>query len=404
MAKETFVHKVKRLAKRPVRFVAKDWALGFAFPRAYVKAVASCEVDPKKALFLDVKSMRMPDSFPLVMSYLAGAYDMDCKFIGLGQNEFVGWVEYYRRCLALMDELARARYVFVCDACDVLSCVPLRPETKAVQLWHACGAFKKFGMSTADKIFGGSRREKERHPFYENLSLVTVSSPEVCWAYREAMVLDDAPDVVQPLGVSRTDVFYDEAFIAEARAIVEAVIPSAAGRKIILYAPTFRGRVGEAEGPDALDIEAFSAALSNDYVLLVKHHPFVKKPPVIPTNCADFAFLVPQVPTDFLMAAADVCISDYSSIVFEYSLLDRPLLFFAYDLEEYDDWRGFYYDYHELTPGPVLKTTDEVLDFLLHMHERFDYAELAKFREKFMASCDGHATERICKAVVEGVL
>ena len=401
MAKETLAHKAKRLAKRPVRFVAKDWALGFAFPRAYARAAAACAINPNKALFLDVKSTRMPDSFPLVMSYLKGAYNIECTFVGLGQNESIGWFAYYKRCLALMDELAHAKYVFVCDACDVLSCVPLRSETKAVQLWHACGAFKKFGMSTADKIFGGSRREKERHPFYENLSLVTVSSPEVCWAYREAMVLEDAPDIVRPLGVSRTDVFYDKAFLTEARAIVDMAVPEASNRKVILYAPTFRGRVGEAEGPDELDIHALAAALSDEYVLLVKHHPFVKKLPAIPEGCSDFAFHVPQVPTDILMAAADVCISDYSSIVFEYSLLGRPLVFFAYDLDEYDDWRGFYYDYHELTPGPVLKTTGEVLDYLQHLDERFDPSEIDAFRTKFMAACDGHATERICRTIVD---
>ena len=400
MKRKAFARKVKYLIKQPVRFAAKDWALGFAFPRTYAKMVAKYDVDPRRALFLDVKSRQMPDSFPLVMAYLKGAYDIESTFVGLGQNENAGWVEYYKRCLALMGELARAKYVFVCDACDVLSCLPLRPETKAVQLWHACGAFKKFGMSTADKIFGGSRREKERHPFYENLSLVTVSSAEVCWAYREAMVLDQTPDVVQPLGVSRTDVFFDATFLAEARAIVETAVPSISNRKVILYAPTFRGRVGEATGPDALDIEALAAALSDDYVLLIKHHPYVKKPPAIPAGCEHFAFMVPQVPTDILMAAADVCISDYSSIVFEYSLLDRPMAFFAYDLEEYDDWRGFYYNYDELTPGPVLRSTEEVLDYLLNLDERFDAAALAVFREKFMAACDGRATERICRAVM----
>ena len=128
MAKETLAHKAKRLAKRSVRFVAKDWALGFAFPRAYAKAVASCEVDPRKALFLDVKSTRMPDSFPLVMSYLEGAYGIECTFVGLGQNEFVGWVNYYKRCLALMDDLARAKYVFVCDACAQLRAAASRDE------------------------------------------------------------------------------------------------------------------------------------------------------------------------------------------------------------------------------------------------------------------------------------
>ena len=55
-----------------------------------------------------------------------------------------------------------------------------------IQTWHACGAFKKFGMSTADLIFGLNRQQQERHPTYRNLSCVTVSSPEIVWAYAEA--------------------------------------------------------------------------------------------------------------------------------------------------------------------------------------------------------------------------
>lgn len=70
---------------------------------------------------------------------------------------------------------------FLNDASNVVSCLPLREGTTVVQLWHGCGAFKKWGMSTADLIFGGSRDEILRHPFYKNLSLVTVSSPEVVW-------------------------------------------------------------------------------------------------------------------------------------------------------------------------------------------------------------------------------
>lgn len=130
-----------------------------------------------------------------------------------------------------------------------------------VQLWHGCGAFKKWGMSTADLIFGGSRDEILRHPFYKNLSLVTVSSPEVVWAYEEAMVLQDEPGVVQPIGVSRTDVFFDEAYLKKSRNKLLSVVPEAKGKRAIVYAPTFRGRVAHAEAPTALDIEAMKRAM-----------------------------------------------------------------------------------------------------------------------------------------------
>ena len=70
------------------------------------------------------------------------------------------------------------------------------------------------------------------------------------------------------------------------------------------------------------------------------------------------------------------------------------MLFLAHDLEDYGDWRGFYYPFEEMTPGPVVTNTQETADFLLHLHERFDRDQVIRFREKYMGACDGHATER----------
>ena len=268
-------------------------------------------------------------------------------------------------------------------------------------MWHACGAFKKFGMSTAELIFGDNRKSLERYPNYGNLSYVTVSSPEVIWAYEEAMNLKDTKTQVVATGVSRTDVFYDQHFIEQSKAAVYSVCPAAENKKIILYAPTFRGRVAKAESPDCLDIPAMKRALGDEYVLLIKHHPFVKQPPVVPEDCADFAMDVTKsLEIDQLLCASDVCVSDYSSLIFEYSLFERPMIFFAYDLDDYFDWRGFYYNYDELTPGPVVKETEEIIDYIRHLDTRFDQAQVHAFKEKFMSSCDGHATDRIMALVL----
>ena len=98
-----------------------------------------------------------------------------------------------------------------------------------------------------------------------------------------------------------------------------------------------------------------------------------------------------------LIAVSDICISDYSSVIYEYSLFERPMVFFAYDIEDYNDWRGFYYPYHEMTPGPVLGTTHELADWVQSLSNGFDPTAVRAFREKYMSACDGHATERIVK-------
>lgn len=381
---------MKQLIKRIIKAVT----LSFWYPLVY-RRHAKKPVEPGLVVFFETKELEMPGSFDLLFERLSGDPSEKVEYITLAQNH-VPRLEYYLNGARCLKRLAAAEVIFLDDASDLVSCLPMRPETKAVQLWHACGAFKKWGMSTADLKFGGTREEIKRHPFYGNLSLVTVSSPEVSWAYIEAMDLEGREDIVKPLGVSRTDVFFDEGFLTRARERIEAAFPPAKGKKILLYAPTFRGHVSTATGPDELDIGAMKRELGDEWVLLIKHHPFVKRPAPVPAGCEDFAYLVKgDLSIDDLLCAADACISDYSSIVFEYSLFERPMIFFAYDLDDYNDWRGFYYSYDEFTPGPVLATSEEVVDYLVHLEERFDPGEVEAFRDKFMSACDGHATDRV---------
>lgn len=385
-------------AKDIIKGLFKDITLGFILPHVYARA-AKNPVDKRKVLFLESKQVEIPDSFRVLFDRLEEDACFDPVYVSLGQYR-VSPLQYLNNCMGALRDVATARCVFLCDASDVISCVRMRPETKVVQLWHACGAFKKWGMSTANLEFGGSREQILRHPFYKNLSLVTVSSPEVSWAYAEAMVLEDHPEVIRPLGVSRTDLFFDAAFLDAATRRVFAAVPQAEKKKIMLYAPTFRGRVSKALAPDELDVSAFAKAFKNDYVLLIKQHPFVKSRPAVPADCEGFAFDVSEeLSIEDLLCVADVCISDYSSLVFEYSLFERPMVFFAYDKDEYDDWRGFYYDYEELTPGPVFVDNASMIEYLLHLDELFEKSEVVAFRKRFMSSCDGCATDRILHEV-----
>lgn len=380
--------------KRFIRRLAKDLTLGRLFPWLY-RRYARQPIERGLTVFFETKERQMPGSFDLLFERVSEDSGKTAEYVTLARN-FVSLPRYYRNCISALKRLAVAETVLLDDASDLVSCVPLREGTHVVQLWHACGAFKKWGVSTAELKFGNTLEDIRRHPFYGNLSLVTVSSPEVSWAYVEAMDLAGREDVVRPLGVSRTDVFFDQEFVASSRDRVNQVFPSARDKKVALYAPTFRGETGSAEGPDRLDIAAMKRVLGGEWVLLVKHHPFVKSPAPIPEGCEVFAHLVQgDLSIDELLCAADACISDYSSIVFEYSLFERPMIFFAYDLDDYNDWRGFYYGYDEFTPGPVVATSEEVVDYLANVDVRFDKEQVAAFRDKFMSACDGHATERV---------
>ena len=387
--------KPKDILKSKLTDVARDNALDVQLPRIYNKA-AQQPINPKKVLFVEIKAAEMPDSFQQMWDYLSKCGDLELEYFSLEQLS-TSPTGYFKRCKQLMEKMATARCIFLCDSSDVVSCVTMRPETFVCQLWHACGAFKKWGRSTEDQLFGPSSERHERHPYYRNLDLVTVSSPEVEWAYREAMALESTPEVVQATGVSRTDLFFDQVFIDGAKAWVHETIPAGQNKKIILYAPTFRGTSRVATAPDHLNLAALAKALDSEYVLLIKYHPYVKQAPAIPAEAAHFAFMVNDAPIDKLLAVSDICITDYSSVVFEYSLFERPQIFFAYDIDEYLDWRGFYYPYEDFVPGPIVRETEEIIDYIQHMDEYFDREAMRAFKEKFMSACDGHATERIAK-------
>ena len=377
----------------------KFWTLKVEYPALY-KKYAKEPVQENKVVFFEVRLEQLTNSFQTLYKALEkdGSYDIHTHFL---RNTFVKRKVYDDNCRAFIKDIATAKYVFANEASNVLSCVPMRPETIVTQTWHGCGAFKKFGFSTADLIFGLNREQQLKYPFYKNYTHVTISSPEVAWAYEEAMNLSDHPEIIKPVGVSRTDVFYDQEFISRAYEKLHEEMPESIGKKVILYAPTFRGRVANGKAPTKLDIPMFMEALGDEYVLLIKQHPLVRKRPKVPAECAQFAKDVTNtMQIDDLLCVSDICISDYSSLVFEYSLFERPMIFFAYDKAEYDDWRGFYYDYDEMTPGPICTENEEMIDYIQNLDTRFNKKEVADFRYKFMRSCDGHATERILEMVM----
>jgi len=266
-----------------------------------------------------------------------------------------------------------------------------------VQLWHGCGAFKKFGYSTRELAWGPSGRLLRFLPMYRNYTHVCASAPDILLQLAEAYACD--PAIVVPWGVPRTDFYFSPTSIEESREKVLEAFPEIGDRKIILYAPTFRGDTMAAARHDAaLDYETLADALDADCVLLLKPHPRV--PAHIPQPAPDqdpFVFDAAGLPIETLLCAADLLISDYSSLIFEYSLLGRPMLFYPYDLEDYDRARGFYYPYLRFVPGDLVWSSEDIAAAVRRnlFESQFDPARVASFRAANMSACDGHSTERI---------
>lgn len=388
--------KIRKKFRKPLTKIYRFFTLKLLYPTVYkIKAKRTLKDD--KVVFVEIRLSELSNSFSLIHKELTEDYNFNVHshFLRVG---FASRREQIKLATKMVSDISDAKYIIVNEGSGVIGSLPIRQDTIVLQTWHGCGAFKKFGMSTADLIFGDDRKNQEKYPVHKNYTYVTVSSPEVVWAYEDAMPSIKGKSIVKPVGVSRTDIFYDEEAKTKAYNRIYELVPEAKGKKIIMYAPTFRGRVVNAKTSHEFDVAYMHKYLKDDYVVIYKHHPVVKKRPEIPENLEHFAYdLTDDISIEDLIMVSDICISDYSSLVFEYSLFERPMIFFAYDLDDYYDWRGFYYDYYEFVPGPIFSNTNDIVKYINGISKNFDKQKVIDFKNKFMSACDGHATERIMK-------
>lgn len=173
-------------------------------------------------------------------------------------------------------------------------------------------------------------------------------------------------------------------------------------KKVVLYAPTYR-QVGKVDFE--MDLKSMQSSLGDDYVVLVRLHHLV-------ANAIDihefegFAFDMSAYPNIAdLYLISDVLITDYSSVMFDYGYLKRPMLFFAYDLDWYldDTNRGVYLDYVNTVPGPIVNETDQIINHLENFDQlQKDYAtKIETFYDKFCTyGRDGDASKTTVETII----
>ncbi|MBE6765755.1 MAG: CDP-glycerol glycerophosphotransferase family protein [Ruminococcaceae bacterium] len=383
--RDTFIGRCKI---RIVRFL-----MGKILPR-YYDHYAKKPVDEDKVIFVESRYEKLSNNFELIYDRLSKDDSLNIK-IHLLRHLFVGRLEHFRRCFALAKDAATAKYIFICEGCRVTGKLNIRPETTVFQVWHGCGLGKRFGFSCVNKEFGGNLEERRFSNIYK-ADYASVSAPSIIPYFEEAFGKgENNPIEVLALGMSRTDIYFDKERIAKAYDNLYAAVPEARGKKVICYSPTFRGNPSEASVPDLPDYCAMADRFRDDYVLIVKYHPMIQSVPAIPDYCKGFAFDVSKtLSSDDAVMSSDIYINDYSSLMYDCSLMNRPQLFYAPDVDDYEDERGMYFDYETSVPSKVLKTTDELIEAIENI-DNYDFDRLAEFREKYMSSCDGHSTDRI---------
>jgi len=278
-----------------------------------------------------------------------------------------------------MKQYAEAKYVFICDYFLLTASCNKRKETKVIQLWHAGGMLKKFGYDAADDL--GNLHGVDIN---KNINLWTVSSEACVPVYEKATGLYDGQ--VQALGIARTDIYFSEQYRQECVEQFYSQYPELVGKKLLLWAPTFRNNAKTANLIGLEDIKRLQKDLGEEWHILMKLHPHLVKRYGV-DNC--------EIPIEQLYPVVDLLITDYSSALFDYSLFQKPFLIYALDYDDYIEQRGCYLDMKTDLPCDVVTKYEN----LLKVVQQFTTYVKYDFKELFMQCCDGNAIEQIMHEV-----
>lgn len=272
-----------------------------------------------------------------------------------------------------------------------------RPGQELLQTFHGSpGKAMGLGLWRANGLTP-RRIERLLDAGPRNWSMLVSPNPEMTRHYREQF---DYEGPVVEEGYPRDDVLVGP----EASAIREqtrTALRIAPDQVAVLYAPTWRDRLAtnyrRARLHDGFDPVAAATLLGEDYVLLLRGHRF-HQGSSLPTQRVLDVTAYPEV--NDLILAADAAVLDYSSIRFDVALTPSPMIFCVPDLEEYSGGRGFLYDFAESAPGPLVRTTEDVVALLQDLPGlRAEYAGARRaFHDRFNRHQDGHAAERVVRA------
>ncbi|MFJ4858047.1 MULTISPECIES: CDP-glycerol glycerophosphotransferase family protein [unclassified Streptomyces] len=312
----------------------------------------------------------------------------EARVVGWGSRE---WYE----------ALARSRYVVVNTA--IGDWFVTRPGQRVVQTWHGT-PLKKIGKDLLGSPKSSPAYIAGLPHSYRQFEFVVSPNAYTTEIMRRAYSIES--DMLES-GYPRNDVFHAPDRDERAARVRERLgLPE--GKKVVLYAPTWREDQRHASNLYKLDLRidlaAAQAELGHDHVLLFRKHPRVHDN--VPGAGGGFVWDVTRYPDIAdLYLVADVLITDYSSALFDFAHSSKPMLFFTYDLEHYrDSLRGLYFDFTTRAPGPLLETSEELVKALRDVDTvEAEYREkYAQFKKDFCEPGDGLATARVVDRMLVG--
>ena len=340
-------------------------------------------------LFLTTQSDRLVNNLEAVYQkmYERG---LDKQFRILTYSKNVAGISVKKRedWPEFTDLVASAEYIFIDDHVPAFDWLWIPRSTKIIQLWHAGAGFKSSGYNRWGNV--GSPGPQSCHRQY---TWGISGSRKIASFFSDAWGINE--EKVVSTGMPRMDSYLNEDYRKKTVEALYEKYPMAVDKKVILFAPTFRGKNrATAYYPyEAVDLSALYEVCGEEYIVFFKAHPWVNNQLTIDEKYADRLYDISDYPNiNDLFYITDLMITDYSSGIYEYSLMRKPMLFFGFDEERYGFSRGFHRSFEDSAPGKVCHTFDQIIRAIAE--KDFEYEKVEQYVEDHFDYFDTHACDR----------
>ncbi|USY32443.1 CDP-glycerol glycerophosphotransferase family protein [Bacillus velezensis] len=354
-------------------------------PKNHLTLLVSFE-ENAQALIRSYKAHAESLSYEMTVLYTRHAVSLKEELEGIGSfylNE-----KHPLHLLKAVLILFKSKAVITDNYFLMTSVLNRRPQTTCIQVWHANGSLKKFGL---EDVTNQNRPASDISRFkkvYRSFDFVTVGSDAMADVFKKSFGIRDGQ--LLKTGVPLTDVYYEEH---------KPELKHKWPKKIILYAPTFRDYDMQSFRLPFTE-EQLTNALNGEYMLLVKLHPAVLHQ-ISASFESELIKNVSDMRLHDLLKAADILITDYSSVPFEFALLNKPIFFFTYDLEEYDRKRGLIDNYTSVIPGKACHDSEALLEEMTK--KPFHAEEMKRFADKWNMYSDGNSSSKLLQFAEEQI-
>lgn len=333
-----------------------------------------------KIVFISRQSNNVSVDFKLLGDKLSESYEVVylCKMIDKG---FGNKIKYFFHMFKQMYHISTSKIVVLDSYAIVIGILKHKKNLKIIQMWHALGAFKKFGKSIIGKKESNvdiefvnkinSDKLSKIMGMHKNYDYIFASSELAVEGFSEAFGYPKSKFKIYPL--PRLDLIIDKKNREEVIKKIYSKYKTLKGKKNILYCPTFR--------KDNSDIKYIKELINKidykKYNLILKLHPLTKM------DIDDKRVIIAKEFNTYEMAfVSDVIITDYSAVIYEVSLLNTPICLYAYDKDTYIDSRDFYLDYDKDMPGKIYSNVDNMLSDI--SNEKYNMSKLSKFNNNYI--------------------